>query len=503
MKESILEQNFLKEKNWALEYFLTDTTKLDLELHTIPEDVWQQRGEARALKLFHAASKHVPAYKKFLRKHRINPNQIQTISDFKQIPWTDKKNYIDAYPERERQWHNVGNTNTLIASSSGTTGIPHLWPRGGYQEYEAAILHELLYKKLFGVGKKSTLVVIGFPMGVYVSGIATLIPTWLSAQKGLPLTVVTTGNNKDLMLSTVKNSASAYDQVLLIGHPFFIKDVLEAGQEQHIPWKKISTKLMLCSEGFSEEWRSYIANIAGANVEHGDIISVYGSSELLLKAFETPLSIGFRKKISSNKQLAKKILGTPEIPNVFQYNPLLRYIETEKDELLFTAISGTPLVRFNLHDRGIVISHKKITLHTTAKKNSVWKLPFVAMWGRSDNTLILHAANIYPEHVHAALNHAPFFKKITGKFSMGKNYTKKMDEFMSIHIELRQGIKSSSKLKKTIRDSLIKKLKELNIEYRFLSNTLGNQLIPKVTLWPYHSEKYFKPGLKPKYIITA
>lgn len=39
----------------------------------------------------------------------------------------------------------------------------------------------------------------------------------------------------------------------------------------------------------------------------------------------------------------------------------------------------------------------------------LWKLPIVTLRGRSDQTIIFYAANIYPEHIHHALSKQSFF----------------------------------------------------------------------------------------------
>ena len=44
---------------------------------------WEKVGEKKALKMFHDTADRVPAYKKLLQEHNINPETIQTMDDFK------------------------------------------------------------------------------------------------------------------------------------------------------------------------------------------------------------------------------------------------------------------------------------------------------------------------------------------------------------------------------------------------------------------------------------
>jgi phenylacetate-CoA ligase len=497
--------DFRKEKNWIADFLRLDIAAFQGSLRNEDGHFWERLGAVRALELFHAAAVRVPAYRDFLKKRRIRHTSVRTLGDFQDLPLTDKKNYVQAYPLEARCWDGKLEQSSLVPCSSGTSGEPRFWPRGGYQEFEAAVIHELIYKSVFEVDRYKTLAVIGFPMGLYVSGIATLLPSWLISNKGYDLTVVPVGINKNEILRVVSSLQRDFEQVLLIGHPFFIKDVIETGKKTGLEWSKKRLRLMFCSEGFSEEWRRYVLEKAGIPLESDTIISTYGSSEMLLMGHETPLSILARNRFENDSVLRKEFFGTPIVPDLFQYNPFFRYIESVDARLVFTSASGIPLIRFNLHDAGRTIPFSKVEalLQKTdwAGIDPVWRLPFVALHGRSDQTVVFYAANIYPEHVKAGLDENRFYRKLTGKFTMRKAYTTGMDEYLEVHIELQRGIKAGEALTKEITDHLVSTLTKINLEYREASSKLGKDLTPRVVLWPYQHEKYFRPGVKPKYVF--
>ena len=462
------------------------------------------RAQKHALDLFHRAAQRVPAYKAFLKSRGIDPVRIKTMSDFAKIPITDAKNYISAYPVKDRCWDGDLPSAQFIAASSGTTGEPKFWPRNAEQDLEAAMVHELLYREYFSIQKRTTLFLIGFPMGIYVSGIATLLPTWLSSFKKYPMTVMSIGNNKKEMLRAVKHLSHQYDQTILIGHPFFIKDVIESGAQEGIVWAKKNLGLMFCSEGFSEVWRNYIIKKAGIPRSAMRVFNTYGSSEMLLMGYETQFSIGVKALAEKNQTFLNTLTGGVAAPQFFQYNPHLRYIESVDNELIFTSESGIPLIRFNLHDRGSVYSvHDIKTAMGKMNIKPVYPAPLVALWGRSDQTIIFYAANIYPEHIKAGLNTPAFFKKLTGKFTMRKDYIKNLDEFLEINVELQQNIQPTRTLANDIQKAVLEKLEKVNLEYKFLREHLDKDIVPRIKLWRYNDEKYFKPGLKPRYIDTT
>ncbi len=507
--------DFLSQQNRIRDFFSFDIKEFERLLRQKDESFWSRMGEQRALKLFHMAAKRVPAYKHFLRMHRVNPDRIKTIRDFAHVPITDKKNYIQQYPLADRSWDGTLRNQKIAAISSGTTGEPTFWLRGDFQEFEQGIVHELLYRYLFDIEKYRTLLVIGFPMGIYVSGVATAFPSFLVATKGYPLTIASVGNSKNQILRTVKHLQKDYEQIILAGHPFFIKDVIEAGRTAGIMWSRKKMRVMFCSEEFSEHWRSYVAECTGIKQDLKSLINVYGSSDLLLIGYETPISI-FCRMLAEDNPLFRRRLFDEEAataPQLFQYNPLLRHIEAENGELLFTSASGIPLIRFNIHDAGKVMPYRDIAdaldealagwkqkLHNQSNGAPVWRLPFVVLRGRNDQTVIFYAVNIYPDHIRIALDHDPFFGKITGKFTLRKCNTKRMDAYLEVHIELRGGIKQNAGLVERIRNHLVRRLKEVNIEYADASARLDKDLRPRVRLWPYQHPKYFRPGTKPRYI---
>ena len=76
-----------------------------------------------------------------------------------------------------------------------------------------------------------------------------------------------------------------------------------------------------------------------------------------------------------------------------------------------------------------------------------------------------------------------------------------MDEFLEINVELTKNSKPSKKLASAIQKEVVKKLREINMEYFDAISRFHKKMIPRIILWPYQHEKYFRAGLKPKYIL--
>jgi phenylacetate-CoA ligase len=223
-------------------------------------------------------------------------------------------------------------------------------------------------------------------------------------------------------------------------------------------------------------------------------------------AYETPFSIAAKKLAEGNARFLETLTGDPMFPQWFQYNPLLRYIESVGGELVSTSASGLPLVRFNIHDRGDVLPLEQVTSAMRAASSRIvpqYHLPLVTLRGRSDYTLKFNAANIYPENIKAGLSGRRFLRTLTGRFVMQKLLDKTMDELLQVNIELSPNAKANKQLECEIQECLTNTLLKVNLEYADVSRHLEKDVRPRVVLWPYQHPQYFKPGLKPRFIYRS
>jgi hypothetical protein len=91
--------------------------------------------------------------------------------------------------------------------------------------------------------------------------------------------VITPGSNKDEILRVVTALGPAFDQVVLLGYPPFLKDVIDTGDTRGVPWSDYALKLVLAGEVFSEEWRSLAGERIRGTQPCYDSVSLYGSAD--------------------------------------------------------------------------------------------------------------------------------------------------------------------------------------------------------------------------------
>ena len=477
-------------------------------LSSLPAEKIAQKGEKLALNVFNIAAERIPAYKKVLEENKVNASEIKTIEDFKKLPIIDKKNYFKSNKVEDLCLDGTLHDKYLIDRSSGYSGEPSYWPCSidedvGYPKYM-----EIAYQQFYNIDTKPTLMIITLALGSWVGGEKI---SWATRQIAIngknPFTVMTPGVNLDETLEIVQNFKDKYEQIVIVGYPPFIKRIIDEGAERGVGWKDINVKLGVGGEGYSEDWREYLRKKIGA--EKNDLMCIsggYGAADLGMSvAREYPISIMIRKLANEKPELAKDLFGEDNIPSLCQYSPSSFYIEEVDKELVFTAMTGAPIVRYSIRDRGGLISFNKI-LEITKKhgydviemlnkkgytKKDIWHLPFIYIYGRSDGTAHFNGANIYVENVQAALNDPRLIDTNTNNFHMHVGSDDKQDQELVLDIELIHNIKPSQELKLKYKKIIIEILRETNSEYNLLHDKMGDQVHPTINLCLFGDEEKF------------
>ncbi|KAF3885915.1 MULTISPECIES: phenylacetate--CoA ligase family protein [Nostocales] len=487
----------------AFQEFLTTPLDSLLQQHINTD------ASAAAIALFHDVAGNVPAYKDFLAQHAINPDEYQTTDDFQRLPELTKQNYLQHYSLANLCRHGQLETCDTIAVSSGSTGKPTFWPRFFSDEMQIATRFEQVFHDSFAADTKSTLAVICFTLGTWVGGMFTANCCRYLASKGYPITVVTPGNNKEEIFRVVRELGSAFEQVVLLGYPPFLKDVIDTGIARGIEWQRYQVKLVMAGEVFSEEWRSLVGDRLGSRNFCYDSASLYGTADAGVLGNETPLSICIRRFLSNNPEAARALFGESRLPTLVQYDPISRFFEVKDGALLFSGNNGIPLVRYNILDNGGIVPYNAmleflakwgfdpVTELQTNGGRGIRSLPFVYIFGRSNFTVSYFGANIYPENVTVGLEQPVIREWVTGKFVLQVKEDADKNRYLSVVVELAPGIEESEDKTQAIASSILEQLKRLNSE--FANYVPSEYQIPQVALAPLGDPEYFPIGVKHRY----
>lgn len=419
------------------------------------------------------AHKKVPAYQK-----------LNKDSDTVQ-PITDKKNYIDAYSIEDRCVNGIlPSKDITIDESSGSTGMPYNWFRSIRERAESHA--SISYFASYCYGQKPFITINAFSMGAWATGINMGIALQRNS------IVKNTGPDINKILHTLKVLGTEHN-FLILGYPPFIKQLIDQAEKEDFPLADYKLDALVGGEGMSEGLREYI------KTRFNRVYSGYGATDLEIGvAGETPASAGIRKLAKNDKNIKQELFGSdPRLPMIFQYNPLMHYIETNEDnELIFTITRQSllsPRVRYNIHDKGGIIRFDEMEAKLKAlghkiedlaeNQNGVLlKLPFVWVNGRTDYTVSIMGANIYPEDVESALYANKDLAKITRSFCQSIQETKDGDQQPLFMFEIETDPNDET-LKEVFKEHLLQHLIELNLDFKEAYEENRESLIPVIELY--------------------
>lgn len=457
----------------------------------------KKRSFARALRLFHTAAEHIPAYKDFLKKERVRHASVLNEDDFAQVPLTDKPKYVSQYTLKELSWGGSLEQAKYVSTSSGSTGLPFFWPRGEEQDRMVGLIIQNIFEDVFKANQGTTLFINSFSLGTWIAGIEFFNAARWSAEHGTPVTTVTPGIDKIETIRQIKKLSPLFSRVVLAGYPPFVKDILEYGIECGVDWRQMNIHFLFAGEAVSETWRKWVLTLSGKDVNDLTLTAnIYGMAESGMVAHETPLSQTFRRYLGALVGTVPHLPDVHKITGLYQYYPLARYFEVvAHDSLVLTANAGIPLIRYSTRDNGGILWPDTLTTKTKSDIASLaqqyyiepkqWQLPYVYLHGRKDLSVSLYALMIYNENIKYALEHSLYFSRLSGLFTMSVVHTRNMNQQLKILIELSRGTRPTDTLRHALADEIVKNVSVINTEYAKLYSAVGSRAKPRITLVPY------------------
>lgn len=466
----------------------------------------------RTVELFQKASKDIVAYKKFLAASGCNPEEIRLPEDYSKVPVSSKKDYLQKFPLMEVMWPDDWKGQIHYCSTSGSTGMPHYFPRNKKLAEQASyMVEEFLKNSSYGRGR--VLVIMGFGMGVWIGGIFTMHAFEIAVERlKEPAAILPTGYNRTEVFKALKRLSPEYEQTIIAGYPPFIKEIVDDAESEGVDLKKLNLRFMFAAEAFTEMFRDYVCEKAGIANPLADTLNIYGSADIGAMAHETPLTILIRRLAMKEPVLFKDIFGQIEkTPTLAQYNPDFIEFETVDGQILLTGNSAVPLIRYAIGDHGGVRSFEEIEkifaargvdLRAEAEKSGIKydKRPFVYVYERTDFSTNLHGINIYPEFVRTGLSNPAISDKITGRFTMTTEYDDNHVQFLHVHTELQKGAEPDQQLHDSVLDSVFDGLIGKSAEFAEVSGNRDGKELIKVTFWENGHDKYFSAGSKQKWV---
>jgi phenylacetate-CoA ligase len=411
-----------------------------------------------------------PAYRQFLAERNLTPADLSAQSGV-DVPVTNKPDYILKYPLADRCLDGQLGGCDMIAVSSGTTRQAVLWPRCLRDEMRAAFAFEHMFRTAFEAHQRTTLVVVCLPLGIWIGGMHTASTLRLVAAKGYPITVVSPGINQAEIRRCLTEVAPLFEQTILCGYPPFVRDVVDALVSDAVDPAQTRIRLLLAGEAISEAWRDDMSARLEFNDVTRDRISMYGTADAGVVAFETPTTISLRRALNQSPASLARAFKSSLLPALFQYHPYRLRIDEKTDSIVISSLGVHPLFRYDIGDAGRAMPHEDLIGRVggdaaAPRSEPAPALPFVALFGRTDGAVKFFGGKVYPEHVAALLDRSEYRRFFTGRFTILVRHTEAENQPLTIIIEARADTAAPASFSEdALSDLLESHLMEINSEY--------------------------------------
>jgi len=429
----------------------------------------------RARRAFYRAVADVPAYTQFISDQK---------SSDKSIPETDKNSYIKIFSAEARcVGGHIPIKDTMIDESSGSTGTPYNWVRTAAERHDSHLF--ISYFATYCFGSQPWITINAFSMGAWATG----LNMGLALQRNS--IVKNTGPDLAKIFHTLSFFGTQYPY-LILGYPPFLKQFIDVAEKEKFPIDQYRLTALVGGEGMSEGLRDYLLQ------RFEKVYSGYGATDLEIGiAGETPLSVGIRRLARDNGPIRQELFGDDSrLPMVFQYNPLMHYIEVNDNrELIFTITRSSllsPRIRYNIHDEGGIMRYDEMAktlsalgqdIETLVPKNRKHplRMPFLWVYGRRDFTISVMGANIYPEDLEQSLYANPDLARITRSFCQSVSEAPNGGVRPKFLFEIE--IEPDEQLKQCFSESILQHLLKLNADFREAWHEYPETLVPEIELY--------------------
>ena len=450
-------------------------------------------GRLRAERAAWRAARLVPAYRSLLADAGIHAERRVPFGILRALPETDKRSYIDRYSLQDRC---IDGTfpfpGTTIDESSGSTGTPYNWIRSWQERLVAHRNIGFFARYAFGPGPLIT--INAFSMGAWAAGFNMTLGM---NRHGV---VKSTGPDLDKIFSTLRFLGPRY-RYLISGYPPFLKHLQDVGEREGFPFDDYELHALVGGEGMSEELRDYLLQ------RFASVYSGYGATDLEIgMAGETPVSVALRRLARARPDVRAALFGTDSrLPMVFQYNPLIHWLAVNSEREIVATVSRldllAPRIRYNVHDEGGTVEFGRAArvlrrfgydLNALGQNPEVfgprgplpWSdpipLPFLWINGRSDATVSVMGANIYPEDIESIIYRDPELARQVNSFMLSLRSDEAGTPRPGIALELAEGMTFDEAWVAARVEQFRSGLYELNIDYRSSTAEFGDAMVPMV-----------------------
>lgn len=313
----------------------------------------------------------VPLYRARMDELGVKPEDIETIADIAKLPFMQKTDLRDTYPDGlfAVEMKDI----VRLHASSGTTGKPIVvaYTEEDLKVWDSSIIRCL---KMYGV-KSSDVVQNCYGYGLFTGGVGLH-----SGAQALGCTVIpASGGNSERQLMLMRDLKTT----VIASTPSYFMHLIEEGRAKGIDFKQMPLRIgVFGGEPSSEAMRKFIAE--NTNVVPFDI---YGLSEIVGPG------VGGECRCKCGMHILEDNFY-PEIvdPDTGEVLP-----DGEEGELVLSTLTkrAMPILRYRTHDITSIIPEPCECGRTIRRISRISK--------RSDDMLIIRGVNVFPSQIEVGV----------------------------------------------------------------------------------------------------
>ncbi|UOQ92445.1 phenylacetate--CoA ligase [Halobacillus shinanisalinarum] len=328
------------------------------------ERLQQERLKETIERVYH----HVPFYRKAFQQLNVTPDDIQSLEDIQQLPFTKKRHLRENYPFSllATPMEEV----VRIHASSGTSGKPTVV---AYTKNDMEHWGEIVARSIFMAGgRRGDILHNAFGYGLFTGGLGIHNG---SEHLGCA-TVPISGGNTSKQITLIQDFCPR----VICSTPSYLLNIGETMKSKGIDPASTSLEFaILGAEPWSEEMRNNIEEMFG--IKAADI---YGLSEVMGPGVAMECI---------DCQEGLHIADDHFLVEVIDPETLRPVPDGEDGELVFTSLTkeALPIIRYRTGDISSITRGKCACGRTTTKMSRVK--------GRIDDMLIIRGVNVFPSEI--------------------------------------------------------------------------------------------------------
>ncbi len=314
---------------------------------------------------------NVSPYRDAMQKKGMVPNDIQSLDDLRDLPFTNKSDLRDNYPFG--LFASPMDEITRIQGSSGTTGKLTVV---GYTQRDIETWTELAARSLACAGvRRGSRVHVAYGYGLFTGGLGAHYGAERIGATVIPMS----GGNTQRQIMVMQD----FEPTHLACTPSYALMLGETMRDMGVDASKLKLSAgIFGAEAWTESMRSKIEGLLGITA-----LDIYGIAEI----------IGPGVAMECSCKNGMHVWEDHFIPEIINPETGVPLGAGEKGELVFSTITkeGMPLLRYRTHDVTSITYEPCACGRTHARINR--------LTGRTDDMLVVRGVNVFPSQIETAL----------------------------------------------------------------------------------------------------